>query len=102
MHVLARGLDAAHHLRDERDLRVVPDRGEVVRQHTGRRGRRALLRRVADERAHDAQPVPGRALDLVGVLVQEPLHGGAHRAVAEEGDGDVDGRGAHARIIARS
>ncbi len=36
-------------------------------------GNGALLRRVADERAHDAQPVPGRALDLVGALDEQPV-----------------------------
>jgi hypothetical protein len=60
-HVPARRLEPAHHLGDDRDLGVVANLGEVGR---GRDVTVALLRRVADERADDAQPVAGGALDV--------------------------------------
>ena len=89
-HVPACRLQAAHHLRDHVDLGVVAHVREVRREHAVSDGERPLLRRVADERAHDAQPVPGRALDLVGALDEQPVYGGADRAVAEESDTDVN------------
>ena len=91
-HVLAGRLDAAHHLADDRDLRVVEDLADVRREHTRRSGEAPLLVGRADERLHEAQPVAGRALDVVGLLVQQAVDGGADRAVAEEGDGDVNRR----------
>ena len=93
-HVVAGRLEPAHHLGDDRDLGVVADLGEVGR---GRDVAVALLRRVADERADDAQPVPGRALDVGRLVAQEPVDGGADRPVAEQGNRNVDGR--HARTV---
>jgi hypothetical protein len=34
--------------------------------------------------------VPGRPLDVVSVLDEEPIDGGADRSVAEKADADVD------------
>ena len=44
----------------------------------------AILARVLHERASHAQAVPGRALDLVRRLLEQPVHGGADGAVPEE------------------
>ena len=60
----------------------------------------AILRRVADERADDAQPVPGRPLDVGRLLAQEPVDRRADRPVAEQGNRNVDGR--HAPTVAKS
>ena len=98
--VLAGRLDASHQLGDERDRRVVADRREVGRQHAVVGKVLALAPRLAHERAHDAQPVPGRALDVVGALREQSRHGAADVAVTEQRDGDVDGR--HALWRARS
>jgi hypothetical protein len=45
-----------------------------------------LLPEIADERLDDAQPVAGRALDVVRGLREETVDGGADRPVAEEAD----------------
>jgi hypothetical protein len=45
-----------------------------------------LLSGIADERLDDAQPVTGRALDVVRGLRQETIDRRADRPVAEEGD----------------
>jgi len=89
--VCPRRVDPAHELGDDPDRRVVADRGEVGGQDTvGRRGR-ALLLRIADERAHDAKAEPGRPLDVLRVLDEETVDGGSDRPVAEEADADLDG-----------
>jgi hypothetical protein len=90
--VAAGRLDPAHHLGDDVDARVVAQRGEVVCEHALARREAAFLRRIAHERAHDGQPVPGRALDLIPALGEDPRDGRADRAVAEEPYADVNGR----------
>ncbi len=90
--VLPGRLDAAHDLGHERDGLVLDDRGEVGRQDLGIRLVRALLRRVADERLDHAQPVAGRALDVVGVFVKESVYRRPDGPVAQKGDGNVNGR----------
>jgi hypothetical protein len=81
-------LDPAHHLRDDADRRIVAQLSELGRQNACARIEAALLRGVADERPHDAQPVAGRALDVVRVLDQQPVDRGADRPVSEEADSD--------------
>ena len=88
--VAARRLEPAHHLRDDVDRRVVADRREVGRQHAVGGRERPLLVRVANERANDAQPVAGRALDLVAALGEHAADRRADGAVAEECDADVN------------
>src|SRR5581483_5536893 len=90
--VAAGRVEAAHHLGDDVDPLVVAERREVVRQHAIRYGELPLLRRVAYERAHDPQPVPGRPLDLVAALGEHPRDRRADGAVAEEAYADVNGR----------
>ena len=63
---------------------------DVGREHAAVDREAARLVRSADERLHDAQPVAGRALDVVGLLVQQPVDRGADGAVAEQGDRDVN------------
>jgi len=69
---------------------VVEDRAEVGGEDALRRGVRAFAARVADERLNDPKPVARGALDLAAALPQQPVDRRADRAVAEEGDGDVD------------
>ena len=90
--VAAGRVDPAHHLGDDVDARVVTERREIVGEHPLVRREAALLRRIANECAHDRQPVSGRALDLVGALGEHPRDGRADRAVAEEAYADVNGR----------
>src|SRR5581483_7713269 len=99
--VAAGRLDAAHHLGDDRDRRVADDVGEARRQHAVRRPERALLAEVADERLDDPEPVPGRPLDVVRLLVEQAVDRGADRAVAEQRDRDVNGRHAPPRPAPR-
>ncbi len=67
--------------------------GELGREDAVAAGAEAaLLLGVANERAHDAQPEPGRALDVLRVLDEQPVDRGADRSVAEEADSDLDGR----------
>src|SRR5204863_4917354 len=75
------------------------DGAEVGRQDRRVGEELALHLRVAHERADDAQAVPGRALDLVRVLLEQPVDGGTDRAVAEQRDGDVDASGGHSLIL---
>ena len=82
-------LDSAHHLRDHADRGIVAELGELGRQDTRARIEAAFLRGVADERAHDAQPVAGGALDVVRVLDEQAVDGGADRPVPEEADSDL-------------
>ena len=91
-HVAAGRLEPAHHLGDDVDARVVAQLREIVRQHPVARREASLPRRFAHERAHDRQPVPGRALDLVTALGQHPRDGRADGAVTEESYADVNGR----------
>ena len=72
---------------------------EPRRQDAGAGREAALLVQVADERPDDAKPVPGRALDVVGVVLEKPVDGGADRAVAEKRYRDVNGR--HCAVLAR-
>ena len=65
---------------------------EVVGEDARLGRERPLLARVADESAGDAQPMAGGALDLVGRLLEQPVHGGADGAVSEQRYGNVDGR----------
>ena len=87
-HVAARGLDPAHDLGHDVDRRVVPDRGGIGRQDAGLGAELALLLDVAHERAYDAQPMPGCALDVLRVLDEKPVDRGADRPVSEEADSD--------------
>ena len=50
----------------------------------------ALLVGVAHERAHEPEPMPGRALDVVCAVGQQPRYRAADRPVAEEGDRNVN------------
>ena len=88
--VAGRRVESAHHLGDDLDRRVVADLGEVGGEDraVGQPAARPL--RVAHERLDDAQPVTGGTLDVVGILGQQPVHGRADGAVAEQGDGDVN------------
>ena len=67
-HVAAGRLEPAHHLGHERDRVVAHDLGEVGREDAVGGREVALAAGVANERLHDAQPVAGRALDLVAAL----------------------------------
>ena len=89
-HVAAGRLEAAHHLGDERDRAVVADLGEVRRDDAVGGREVAFAVGVADERLHDAQPVAGRALDLVAALREHAVDRGTDGAVAEQRDGNVD------------
>ncbi len=89
-HVLAGRVDAAHHLGDDRDRRVVEHVGDVGREHVVRDREAARLVGVADERLDDAQPVAGRALDVVRLLDQQAVDRGADGAVAEQCYGNVN------------
>ena len=91
-HVRAGGLEAAHHLRDDGDLGIVRDLGEVVGKHSARGTVLTLLADVANERLDDAQPVAGGAFDVVCRFRQEPVDRGADRPVAEQGDLGVNRR----------
>ena len=90
--VAAGRLDPAHDLGDDGDQGIVDDRLEVGRQDAVRRRELALLLDVAHERAHDPEPVSRRALDVVAALLEEAGYGRADGAIAEERDGDVNGR----------
>jgi hypothetical protein len=46
----------------------------------------SLLPEIADERLDEAEPVAGRALDVVRRLRQETVDGCADRPVAQKGD----------------
>ena len=98
-HEVARRLDPAHHLRHDLDRRVVADRREVVRQNPRLRREAAFPGRVPNERTRDPQPVTRRALDLVGALLEQPVHRRPDGAVPEQRDGDIDRR--HYRSPAR-
>ena len=84
--VIARRRQAAHHLRDDRDRLVVADHGEVRRQHAVVGLELTLLVDVTDERAHEPEPMPGRALDVLCAVGQEPRYRAADRPVPEECD----------------
>jgi hypothetical protein len=88
--VIARRLDSTHDLGDDGDCGVVSNRAEVAREHALGRHRRPLLADVPNERPDDPEAVPGRALDVVRALAQEPVDGRADRAVSEKTDRDVD------------
>ena len=45
---------------------------------------------IPDERPNDPKPVPRCTLDVVGAVLEQPVHGRADTAVAEERDRDVD------------
>ena len=91
-HEVAGRLDATHHLGNHLDGRVAEDHADVVGENARLGRERARLLHVADERVCDAQAVPGGALDLVGRLLEQPVHGGADGAVSEQRYGNVDGR----------
>jgi hypothetical protein len=90
-HVGAGRVEAAHHLGDDGHGGVVADGGEVGRQDALARLVRALLRRLADERSHDPEPMTRRALDLVAALDEQPVHRRADRPVAQQRDPYVNG-----------
>ena len=88
--VAARRLQSAHHLRHDVDRGVVADRREVGRQDAVGGGEAPLLRGIANERANDAQPVAGRAFDLVAALGQHAADRRTDGAVSQEGDAYVN------------
>src|SRR5437764_1348498 len=90
--VRAGGLQPSHHLRDDGDRRVVRDLAEIGREHPARRRVITLLSHVADERLHDAQAVPRRALDVVRRLGQQAVDGRTDGAVPEQCDRYVNRR----------
>jgi len=49
-----------------------------------------LALRIAHERPHDTEPVPGRPLDVTGALREQPSDGTTDVAVSEQGYQDVD------------
>ena len=83
-----RRLEPAHHLGDDRDRRVVRDLRHVGREQAG--GRVGVPGRVAHECLDNAQPVAGRALDVVGGRREQPVDGRADRAVPEQCDVRLD------------
>ena len=85
--VAERRLDAAHDLGHDLDRRVVADVLEAVGEQPGRRAL-ARPRRVAHERAHDADGPAGDALDDVGALAQQAVDGRADGAVSEQADAE--------------
>jgi hypothetical protein len=87
--VRAGRLDAAHDLGDDLDPRVVADGRELGREDSLPRSEPTLTLDVAHERADDAQPVPGRALDVVRVLDKQSVDRRADRPVAEQADADL-------------
>ena len=90
--VRPRRLEPAHHLGDEADRRVAEDVRGIGREDAWRRGERALLLGLPHERAHDPEPVAGRALDLVGLVRQQPVDGRPDGPVAEQCYGNVNRR----------
>ena len=88
--VAARRLQSAHHLRHNVDGGVVANRREVGRQDAVVGGKAPLLRGIANERANDAQPVAGRALDLVAALGQHAADRRADGAVSQESNAYVN------------
>ncbi len=80
------GIDAAHDLGDDLDAGIVPERGEVGREHAVPCCEPTLAGDVSYERTDDAQPVPGCAFDVVGVLDEQAIDSGADRPVAEKAD----------------
>ena len=99
--VVAGRLEAAHHLGDDRDRGVVADRSEVGRQHAVVRLELALLVDVPHERAHEPEPVPGRALDVVSAVGQQPRYCAADRPVPEQGNRNVNRHSAPRRLLPR-
>ena len=89
-HVVRRRLGPAHDLRDHGDRRVVADRLEVRREHTLCAQRIPPAPGIPDERPNDPKPVSRCTLDVVGAVLEQPVHGRADTAVAEERDRDVD------------
>ena len=85
-HVAARRLDPAHHLGHDRDRRVVTDAREVGGEQAG--WALGAPGRVADEGCRHLHRLAGHPLDGAGALVEQAVHGGAHRAVSEKSDGD--------------
>ena len=88
--VVAGRVEAAHHLGDDADRGVVADVGELGRQHALGWLELALLVDVLYERADDPEPVPGRPLDVLGALGEEPCNCGSHRSVPQQGDRNVN------------
>ena len=91
-HVAARRIDASHHLRHEPDRAIRTNRREVFGEHARPGFSCTRLRRVPYERPDDPQAVAGGPLDLVALLLEQPVHRGADGAVAEQRYGHVDGR----------
>ena len=90
-HVTTGRIDSPHDLRNDLHRRVAEDRADVIGQDARIGRERPRLARVTDERVRDPQPVPGGALDLVGRLLEQPVHGSADGAVPEECYRNVDG-----------
>jgi hypothetical protein len=91
-HVVAGRIEPAHHLRDDRDRVVLEDGRKVVGEHPARGWVFTLLSGVADERLDDAETVTGRPLDVGRGVGQQAVDRRADRPVAEQGDGNVNGR----------
>jgi hypothetical protein len=89
--VLEGRLDSTHDFGDERDRWVMCDVLECGRQGDLAGRKSSLAFGIADERADDLEAVAGRALDVVAVLVQQAVDGGADRSVTEQRNRDFDG-----------
>ena len=85
-HVLTRGLDAAHHLGHDADGGIVAQPCEVGREHALRRV--GVAGGIAHQRRGHLDRLAGDALDRLGALPQQPVHGGADGAVSEQSDPD--------------
>ena len=82
-HVVARWVEATHQLSDDRDRGVVADRRRTPSSARRRGLELPLLVDVPYERADDPEPVPGRPLDVVGALCEEPCNCRSDRSIAQ-------------------
>ena len=96
-HIVAGRLDAAHHLGDDRDRRVVEDLAKFVVSTPAAGVKSRSFSTSRTSALTTPQPVAGRALDVVGVLVQQKVDRRADGAVAEQRDGNVNRRHAPPR-----
>ena len=85
---LAGGLDAADHLDDDVDRRVLDDLGSVAGEQALRDRNGSLAREVAHRDASDRERQPGARLDRRRPLADEPDERAADVATAEDADAD--------------
>jgi hypothetical protein len=88
------GLDPAEQLTHDVDLRVVDHGLGVVGEHVGRQRHVPVPRPIADRDTGHLDTDTGPALDVVGVLVEDPHDGRTDRPAAEQAD--AHGACAHA------